>query len=704
MRCPWQGGMNSPQFSEIDLNNDGLMDLFAFDRVGDKVMTYLKVAGKGDTSYLYSPQYESLFPADLNNWALIRDYNHDGVPDIFTHENTGTRVFKGSRIGGELHFDLVNPLLLYNDGSYNVNIWTNIDDLPEFVDVNNDGDLDVLTYGIFGASIEYYENQTMEHQGDPHYDFDSLKYVEVTMCWGLVAQNSLNNSIVLNVSCKGNGGNGDAPPDGERHAGNTVFAFDADNDGDVDVLNGNIGYDNLAFLHNCGDSSFAYVCEWDSLYPTCSTPMVVPTYPAAFRADLNGDNKMDLLVAPNARTGSRDINNVLAFYNSDDTACQFHYQGDTFLVRHILDFGTDSKATFFDWNGDGLQDIVVGNYGYFRPFMPYMSTLGIYLNVGNATQPMYQLLTTNYNGFDTFNIKALHPAFGDLDGDGLQDLVLGEEFGNMEFLKNNGGQVASFSSTITSPQYFGLDVGQYSAPFIYDIDGDSLNDLVVGRKDGKLTYFHNFGTKTNAQFSPDSANINFGGINVTVPGYTEGYSVPYITRDSAHNMILYVGSNRGAIFKYLVDTANLNGAFTMLDSDLIRQDAGTKATISIADINSDGRPEYLIGNSRGGLMLYSDSLWDTSTLPLTLTDLPLKQGNLLVYPNPAQSYFVCSLTEGTFTNPVLEVFNILGERMIQQTPGPLSAITVNTSSLSSGVYFIRIRDGARTFPAKVIVR
>ncbi len=702
-RTPWMGGLNSPQFSEIDLNHDDLMDLFVFDRVGDKVLTYLKTAGQGDTSYLYAPQYESLFPADLNAWAVIRDYNFDSIPDIFTHENTGTRVFKGSLVNNELHFDLVSPLLLYNDGQYNVNIWTNIDDIPAFVDVNRDGDLDVLTYGIFGSSVEYYENQFAEHPGDPHYAYDSLKYIENTMCWGLFAQNSISNSIVLNVSCKGGGGSGQqAPPDGQRHAGNTIYSFDADNDHDVDLLNGNIGYDNLAFIHNCGDSSFAQACSWDSLFPSCGTPILMPTYPAGFGADLNGDGLEDLLIAPNAKAGGRDVMNVMAYYNTEQ-ACQFQYVNDSFLVRHFTDFGTDSKPYFFDFNGDGLMDIVVGNYGYFRPFNTYKSTLAIYQNTGTLTTPRFEMVTESYNHFDSLNLIAVHPGFGDLDGDGFKDLLLGESQGFLYYFRNTGGQLAKFGPNPTTPQYFNLDIGNYSAPFIYDMDGDSVNDLVVGRKDGKLTYFHNFGTKFNAQFHPDSSISFFGGINVTVPGFTDGYSSPFVTKEGT-STVLYIGSNEGRVYKYEVNTADLTANFTLLDANVLGQDAGSKATISIADINQDGKAEYLIGNSRGGMMLYSDSLWDTSTIPLVNVDVPKPAERLLLYPNPAQDYFVCALSEGNFNQPVTEVFNVLGERVFFERNTAKSNVRINTADFSSGVYFIRITDGNRIYPGKIIVR
>jgi len=77
---PFSGGINAPQFSTADLNNDGLDDIVVFERAGDKVLTFLRSSLTGEL--IYAPEYACLFPK-LNDWALLRDYNQDGAPDIF---------------------------------------------------------------------------------------------------------------------------------------------------------------------------------------------------------------------------------------------------------------------------------------------------------------------------------------------------------------------------------------------------------------------------------------------------------------------------------------------------------------------------------------------------------------------------------------------------------------------------------------------
>jgi hypothetical protein len=697
LRMPWVGGLNSPQFSEINLNGDSYPDLFVFDRVGDKVLTFVNNGTPGDTAYRYAPQFERLFPSDLKSWALIRDYNNDGVPDIFTHANTGTRVYKGSNQGGTLSFNLVNDLLTYFDGTFHVNIWTNVDDIPVFTDVNRDGDMDVLTFGIFGSAVEYYENQTVENGGTGSFDIDSFQFKDGSLCWGNFTENSLTNAINLNISCKGEGHA--SATEGARHVGSTIFDFDADNDHDVDLLIGDISFNSLVFVQNCGDSAFANACSSDSTFPSCNQPVNIPVFPAAYSIDADNDGDKDLLVSPNARVGI-DVDNVL-FYKNVNSSCGWAYQTDSFLVKDILDFGTDSKPCFFDFNYDGLQDIVIGNYGYYQEYQPYKSTIAVYENVGSASEPAFKLLSENYNNFSNFNLVALHPAFGDLDGDNLPDMVVGELQGFLHYFKNTGLSSANFPS-MTTPQFFGLDVGLNSAPFIYDVNNDSLNDLVVGRKDGKLTYFWNFGTKNSPQFHPDSANTLFGGLTVTVPGFTEGYSNPFLVKNSDGNTELYVGTNRGLVYRYAVDSTKWrSGAFALIDSNFIGEDVGSESTISITDINGDGKLEYLLGNSRGGLLLYSDTLLDTSIV-ISLPDLH-EGRNLKLYPNPARDILFVELGSPLKGTPAIEIYDLMGRHILFDASFADNRFTVHATSIQSGMYVLLVSDGEQTLYSKFCI-
>ncbi|WP_323825558.1 hypothetical protein, partial [Pseudomonas aeruginosa] len=70
-------------FSPMDINSDGLMDLFVYDKAGWKAQAFINTGSVGHASYTYAPEYDLLFPQVLRDWAVVRDYNHDGIGDIF---------------------------------------------------------------------------------------------------------------------------------------------------------------------------------------------------------------------------------------------------------------------------------------------------------------------------------------------------------------------------------------------------------------------------------------------------------------------------------------------------------------------------------------------------------------------------------------------------------------------------------------------
>ena len=179
---------------------------------------------------------------------------------------------------------------------------------------------------------------------------------------------------------------------------------------------------------------------------------------------------------------------------------------------------------------------------------------------------------------------------------------------------------------------------------------------------------------------------------------------PWVIKDSANNLILYVGSTRGAIFKYIINPAKLDsGFFQLIDSNDVGSNLGGNATVSVADINNDGKMEYLIGTSGGGLLMYSDSNWDPGAQPLAVKDVTPDNPNMRIYPNPARDYFVCSSANGAFINPRVDVYDLLGEKVnvgVQLSDGN---VVVNTEQLSSGFYLVRITDAGKTYPGKVLV-
>ena len=476
----------------------------------------------------------------------------------------------------------------------------------------------------------------------------------------------------------------------------------------VDIFLSGVHVGFMSLLKNTGDLNNANIGWTDSLWPSCNTSVNLPLYPGAYQIDADNDGLADFLVAPIFSSPALDVNNVQFYRNiGGGNSCGYQYSGsDSFLVHTMLDFGTDSKGVFFDFNGDGLMDIVVGNYYYYNPVVEGTSQLALYQNVGTATHPAFREVSSDYANLSTYSaaggLLGFNPAFGDLDGDGKKDMLVGDANGDLFFFRNGGDTVASFPS-MTAALYDSINVGGDAAPFIYDVNGDSLPDLVIGRLDGGLSYYWNYGTRTNPMFSTDSVNSTFGNINVTLSTATVGNSQPFIMKDSVGNMLLFVGSDQGFIYEYMINPDSLRaGSFVQLDSNFLQYDAGMRATMQAYDLNGDGKMEYLVGNSLGGLQLFSETVWDSSVILTEKTVEPAN--NIAVYPNPANTYFNCAMSIKDNEQLYVELLDITGRKVIAPYQLESNRVVFASSNLSPGVYIVHVSDSKGSISGRVVVQ
>ena len=167
LKNSWAGGLNFGQFSTIDLNLDGIKDLVVFDRTGNKVNPYLNMGTPNQVDYKYAPKYAASFPP-VHDWMLLADYNCDGKEDIFTYSIGGFSVYENiSAVGVGLYFKLKTFYLKSHYSPLPIDygaLYVSAVDIPAITDVDNDGDLDVLTFDLLSSTrIEFHQNMTMEN-------------------------------------------------------------------------------------------------------------------------------------------------------------------------------------------------------------------------------------------------------------------------------------------------------------------------------------------------------------------------------------------------------------------------------------------------------------------------------------------------------------------------------------------------------------
>jgi hypothetical protein len=698
----WAGGMNFCQYSDIDFNLDGVNDLFVFDRSGNKVIPFINLNVAGQSSYQFAPEYADVWPFNkLHDWVLLRDYNCDGKSDIFTYSIGGMAIYRNVSTATQLQFVLEDTLVLSNYQPTVANLFVTSTDIPGIADVDFDGDLDVLTFSIFGSFLEYHKNLSVESG----FGCDSIMFEIRNRCWGSFAENINNNSVSLDISCPNipspesddaeSGGIG-----GLRHVGSTVTPLDLDGNAVMDVILGDISYNNLNALYNDGGTASSHIGSQDSVFPVYDVPVDVQIFPAAFYVDVNNDARRDLLVSPNNRSLSRNFTSSWFYENTGTDAAPVFSLSSTDLIQgEMIDLGEGAYPVPFDYNSDGRMDLIVANYGYFDPSGNYPSQLALFSNIGTATMPEFELIDRDFGGLGSSTLgQALYPTFGDLDGDQDQDMIIGDLQGKMHFFTNDpvGGQ-ASFTLTatdITDINGSVMDVGQFAAPQLFDVNGDTLLDLLVGERNGNINYYQNLGTAT----APSWALIHdtIGDVVVTEYWNITGYSTPHMYFNNNGEREMLVGSESGFIHLYDNIDNNLNGVWNQVDSAFQNIRTGVRTGICVADYTGDNKLDVIVGNYRGGIGFWRNDF------QVGIVDKQSNNSTLTIYPNPAQDRITINLQdrvpEGT-----IEVYNAIGELIRIEAASNRTRLIMDVSDLPAGTFLVRLNESNSSSSSRFVI-
>ena len=717
------GGMISPQFSEVDLNNDGTLDLFIFDKAGNVPLTFINEGSPNEVDYRYAPSYERFFPAGLKDWVMLRDYNGDDIKDIFAYSDVpgidGVIVYTGKYVNNVIQFDrndfthyTNNNVIPVPAGNDFTNLYVTSQDYPGIDDIDGDGDLDIVTFAVGGGHVYLFENQSVELG----YGLDSLIFLLEDDCWGRFYESGITEAIDLSddINICENGfqdENDDTNAATIRHAGSTVLTLDMDADGDKDLILGDISFSNLNQLTNGGDTETAFMTDQDAFFPSYNVSADIQIFPSSYYVDVNNDGIKDLLVSPNVWKPGENHEVVWQYENiGENDEPVFQFVEKEFLVGDMIDMGKEAHPTFVDYNADGLLDIVVGNNTFYQPFGERKSRLYLYENTGSATDPEFTLVDEDYLGFSVFDDTgntSPAPTFGDLDNDGDLDVLIGETSGGFYFGENIAGQGNPIEIEFLQFGYMGLDVGAHAIPQIVDLNRDGKMDIVTGEKVGRLVYFQNEGTPEEPMFVPNISSNEPAGNNIialglvdTKLGLASGYAAPFFY-DFGAEYGLFAGSERGNVLKYSNIDNNIDGIFN-LDTDFFGEvRPGFFSIPVLVDINNDEVLEMFTGNVRGGLTAYKTNLMTDGSF--VSTNPVLSTPKVSIFPNPAQSYFNIEI-EGAFNaSAEIKVFNAIGQQVSYLLSND-QRTAVATENWGKGLFVVQVKIGSEVTIKKVIVQ
>jgi hypothetical protein len=528
------------------------------------------------------------------------DLDQDGVDDLALYDRMAGRVLTFLKSGNTYRY---SP-------EYESFFPEEITNWMLLRDFNCDGKKDLFTGDVLG--IKVYKNVSAPGQPPAweHFLFDTGFGTKSTVLLTKGFSNKVN--LQLNFD--------DLPA-----------ISDADGDGDLDIFNVKfVGAGTIEFHKNfsqerygtCDSLEFERITQtWGGVTECACGVFAFNNQPCAsggrqqhaggkslLARDLDNDGDQDILFSES------DCFRIYLLINEGNNATPIVNSASDFPVSNPLAAFPYPAVYFEDVDGDNLTDMLATPNIFYREstFTNLKETIWHYKNTGSNQLPQFSFQSANFLQANMIDVgDNAVPAFFDADGDGDFDLFIGN------YAHNGRGTITLFENAGTRNEpLFKLVTENYAGisflnltnikPAFADMNGDAKPDLV-------FTASNQFGFSTNLFFIPNSASIgltvnpaDIQSLNFPIFA-NENVSIAYVNTDLKPDLL--VGKSNGAL-QYWENTGTaatpaftlINPAYLGLGSSVLRQNL----SCATADLDNDGNIDLVIGDQTGQLGIVSN--------------------------------------------------------------------------------------------------
>ena len=380
---------------------------------------------------------------------------------------------------------------------------------------------------------------------------------------------------------------------------------DLDDDGDLDLL-GEAKYSMIQAWENRGpDARPRFVSVADTLRDEEGAAIFSDRQNIPNVVDFDCDGLLDLMLG--RLDGSVTRYEATAPW-SGEGAPSFAFVTDNFqgisIVAQITPSARHGANTlvFADLDGDGDKDLIWGDW--FEPGLLLLE------NNGTCDDPSFSNTPVPWpvgNPISTSGYNA--PTFGDVDGDGDLDAIVGILGGAYNPITTAADnlylieQTADGWSLVTRRLIDQVDVGAESVPAVGDLDADGDLDILLANKidpannrTALIYRFENVGTAEGPTYRDAGALTEVSG--------DFHYAPTLADLDADGDLDLLVGTWNEGVLLYRNDGTAESPRFVRVEEPLVELTRGSHASPAFADLDGDGDLDLVAGESSGEINVW----------------------------------------------------------------------------------------------------